>query len=97
MIVLSIPDWGATPFGRGSGRDLAQVSAQIDAFNAAAREATLARGAAWMDVTPISRTAVSDPAMSAHDGLHPSAAMYARWAELALPVAMAALRTPASH
>ena len=92
VIVLSIPDWGATPFGHGSGRDLAQVSAQIDAFNAAAHAETSARRAAWVDVTPVSRDVAHDPTLAAHDGLHPSAAMYARWVELVLPVAEGRLR-----
>lgn len=91
VIALSIPDWGATPFGRASGRDLANVSAQIDAFNTAAHARVQARGAAWIDITPVSRQAALDPALSAHDGLHPSAVMYARWVDLALPAARAAL------
>ena len=90
MIVLSTPDWGATPFGHGSGSDLATITAQIDAFNAAAREATKARGASWVDVTPVSREVTHDPSLAAHDGLHPSASMYAKWVELLLPVAEAA-------
>ena len=97
VIVLSIPDWGATPFGHANGRDLAQVSAQIDAFNAAARAETSTRGAVWVDVTPVSREVTQHPELAAHDGLHPSAAMYARWVELVLPVAMAALRASTSH
>lgn len=94
VIVLSIPDWGATPFGQASGRDLAQVSAQIDAFNATAHEATKVHGAAWVDVTPVSREVTHHPELAAHDGLHPSAAMYARWVDLVLPVAATALREP---
>ena len=36
MLVLSFPDWGATPFGAGSGRDLATIEIETDEFNAAA-------------------------------------------------------------
>ena len=92
VIVLSTPDWGATPFGHGSGRDLEVISMQIDAFNAAAHAETSARGAAWIDVTPISREVPQHPEYVAHDGLHPSGAMYAKWVELVLPVAEAHLR-----
>ncbi len=92
VIVLSTPDWGATPFGHGSGRDLKTISRQINAFNAAARAETAARGAAWVDVTPVSREVVQHPEYVAHDGLHPSPAMYSRWVELVLPVAEARLR-----
>jgi len=92
VIVLSIPDWGATPFGHASGRELAAVSAQIDAFNASARADVRVRGASWVDVTPVSREVAHDASLAAHDGLHPSASMYAKWVELALPVAQARLR-----
>jgi len=92
VIVLSTPDWGATPFGHASGRDTAKITAQIDAFNATAHAATSARGASWVDVTPVSREVAHDPSLAAHDGLHPSAAMYARWVALVLPVAESRLR-----
>jgi lysophospholipase L1-like esterase len=99
VIVLSIPDWGATPFGHASGRELAHVSVQIGAFNAAAQSAASARGAAWVDVTPVSREVTNHPELAAHDGLHPSAAMYARWVELVLPIAEMRLRkdVPRAH
>ncbi len=97
VIVLSIPDWGATPFGHRSGRDLAQVTAQVDAFNATARAATGVHGAAWVDVTPVSREVTNHPELAAHDGLHPSSAMYARWVDLTLPVAQARLRARTTH
>lgn len=87
VLVLSIPDWGATPFGTGSGRDLARVAAQIDAFNAAARALCEEAGVAFVDITPLSRARGGEAAMTADDGLHPAAAMYALWAREALPVA----------
>ncbi|MBK0027656.1 SGNH/GDSL hydrolase family protein [Stenotrophomonas sp. S48] len=87
VLVLSFPDWGFTPFGVGSGRDLAQVAAQTDAFNAAAAAISEAHGVAFVDITDISRAHGHDPAMIADDGLHPSAAMYALWSARALPVA----------
>lgn len=84
VLVLSIPDWGVTPFASGSGRDTARIAAELDAYNAIAREETIRAGAAFVDITPISR---DYPALLADDGLHPSAAQYALWAEAALPVA----------
>ena len=94
MLVLSIPDWGATAFGRDSGRDLARVSREIDAFNQAARKRCAGRGVAFVDITPVSRERGGEADMLAADGLHPSAAMYALWAELALPATRALLRQP---
>ena len=87
VLVLSIPDWGTTAFGRASGRDLAQVSRELDGYNAAARASCDAHGVAFVDLTTISRARGAEPAMLAEDGLHPSAAMHAQWARIALPVA----------
>jgi lysophospholipase L1-like esterase len=87
VLVLSIPDWGITPFGAASGRDLAQVSRELDAFNAEAREICEAHGVAFVDITGVSRERGGEPAMLAEDGLHPSTSMHALWTALALPVA----------
>ena len=85
VLVLSIPDWGVTPFGRGSGRDVAVIAAELDAYNAVNHEETARRGVAWVDIAPVSRARGGE--LVADDGLHPSAALYAEWAALALPVA----------
>jgi lysophospholipase L1-like esterase len=87
VLVLSIPDWGATRFGRDCGRDLMAVAHELDAFNAVARDICAAHGVAFVDLTAVSRERGADAAMLADDGLHPSAAMHARWTQLALPVA----------
>jgi lysophospholipase L1-like esterase len=87
VLVLSIPDWGSTRFGAESGRDLARVSRELDAFNAAARDTCASLGVAFVDITAVSRERGNEPAMLAGDGLHPSAAMHALWADAALPVA----------
>ena len=87
VLVLSIPDWGATRFGRDCGRDLVAVARELDAFNAVARDICAAHGVAFVDITAVSRERGTDAAMLADDGLHPSAAMHARWTQLALPVA----------
>ena len=83
VLVLSIPDWGVMPFAEG--RDREGIGREIDAFNAANREESLARGVRYLDVTGISREAASDPGLVAEDGLHPSGTQYRRWAEVAIP------------
>lgn len=88
VLVLSIPDWGVTPFARDSGRDLQQIADELDAYNAAAREVCVAHGVVFVDITGISRDGGDAADMLADDGLHPSTAMYARWTAEALPVAM---------
>lgn len=94
VLVLSIPDWGVTPFAIASGRDRDRIARELDAFNAAAQAACEARGIAFVDITAASRTHGGEPAMLADDGLHPSAAMYAQWTRLALPVARRLLSPP---
>lgn len=91
VLVLSFPDWGVTAFGRTSGRDLRQVARETDAYNAAARAVCARHGVAFVDITPASRDGGDAPDMLAEDGLHPSATMYARWAQQALTVAAAQL------
>jgi lysophospholipase L1-like esterase len=75
VIVVSIPDWGVTPFAEG--RDRAKIAREIDQFNAINREEAQRAGARWVDITPISRR--SDAALVAADGLHPSGKQYAEW------------------
>lgn len=89
VIVLSIPDWSMTPFGRGRNN----VSNEIDAFNAINQKETAARGAFHVDITPISRQAPQDRSLIADDGLHPSGKMYARWVDLLVPIALQALES----
>ena len=89
VVVLSIPDWGVTPFA--ANRDGARIAAEIDGYNAVNRDESARAGAAYVDVTPESREGATNRALLAGDGLHPSAVMYAAWARLALPGARAAL------
>jgi lysophospholipase L1-like esterase len=89
VIVLSIPDWGVTPYA--SGRDRDHIANEIDAFNSVNREETEKAGANYVDVTPFSRKAASDSSLIASDGLHPSGRMYREWARLAYLEALKAL------
>jgi len=86
VLALSIPDWGVTPFAAASGRDTRHIARDIDAHNATAGQCCKARNVAWVDVTFATRQQAA-ASMLVDDGLHPSAAMYARWTELALPEA----------
>ena len=86
VIVLSIPDWGVTPFA--GDRDSKKIADEINQYNAVNRAETEKAGAHYIDITPVSREAVNDPSLIAGDGLHPSGKMYAEWARLALPVVL---------
>jgi lysophospholipase L1-like esterase len=91
VIVLSIPDWGATPFA--AGPDRARIGAEIDRFNAINREETKRAGARYVDVTPESREAPNRPELIAGDGLHPSGKMYGQWVRLVLSETKASIET----
>ncbi len=92
VMVLSIPDWGVTPFAVGSGRDTVRIAQELDAYNAAARAICERRGVAFVDIAPVSRERGAAAKMLADDGLHPSAMMYSEWTADALPVALRLLR-----
>jgi lysophospholipase L1-like esterase len=84
VVVLSIPDWGVTPFAIGRRVDL--IAKEIEIFNTVNREETESAGAHYVDITPISLQVLEDPSLVALDGLHPSGIMYKLWAEEAFPV-----------
>lgn len=81
VFVLSIPDYGVTPFGSANAQ---QISAEIDAFNAVNLEITDSLAVRYFDITPISRLAANDAALLANDELHPSGKMYRLWVSLML-------------
>ncbi|PUZ24541.1 Lysophospholipase L1 [Chitinophaga costaii] len=87
VVVLSIPDWGVTPFG--AGRNPEKITAEINAYNAANRRITATLGAHYTDITPGSRKAATDASLLVADGLHPSGKEYRLWA-----AALAALAAP---
>jgi lysophospholipase L1-like esterase len=89
VLVLSIPDWSVTPFAEDHHR--AKITDEINAFNAINRSESERLGVHYLDVTPISRLAAEDSSLLAADGLHPSGKMYARWADLVLPIALSIL------
>jgi lysophospholipase L1-like esterase len=92
VIVLSIPDWGNTDFGRGQDRP--RITAEIDSFNEVNRAESEASGALYVDITPITRLPLEEGGMLAQDGLHPSGQMYGRWVTQLLPVVRKALGLP---
>lgn len=89
VFVLSIPDWGITPFAAGQG---STISPQIDQFNAINKQISTAAGVNYLDITGISRQAKNDPDLIASDGLHPSGKMYSEWVKLLGPMVAAKLK-----
>ena len=92
-LLVSIPDWGVTDFAGKDARGPTAIGAEIDAFNAVAREEARRAGIAFVDVTDISRSA-AHRAQLVEDGLHPGAQQYRAWAMRIAPAARTALEAP---
>ena len=84
FFVISIPDWGASPYGFGFDR--AKVSKEINEFNSVVKEESEKRGLRYFDITAISRRALIDRTLIASDGLHPSGKMYKLWVDKMIPI-----------
>ncbi len=78
VFVVSIPDYGYTPFGKTKQ---ATISKAIDDFNAVNKRITLAAGIRYVNITDISRKGFEQPTLVAADGLHPSGLQYSKWVE----------------
>jgi lysophospholipase L1-like esterase len=77
VFVVSIPDWGATPYAKG--RDVTQITKEINQYNAIGKEESENVGVSFTDITALSRQAKTDASLVAPDGLHPSGKMYTLW------------------
>jgi lysophospholipase L1-like esterase len=89
VVVLSIPDWGVTPFA--ADRNRVQIATEIDAYNAANKAIADNMRVPYLDITPFTREAAQDHTLLASDGLHPSGKDYARWAKALVSVLQQAL------
>ena len=92
VMVLSIPDWGVTPFADGKNRG--KIKKQINRFNVVNRNETQRKDAHYFDITTISRRLGNDPNYLSDDLLHPSEKMYTLWVNLIFPTAYKILRNP---
>lgn len=79
VFVVSIPDYGYTPFGKPNQRAISQG---IDAFNSMHETITKKLGIKYFYITDISRRGLDEPDLVASDGLHPSGKMYTEWVDL---------------
>jgi lysophospholipase L1-like esterase len=81
VFVLSIPDYGYTPFGK---KEQETISKGIDAFNRINQAVAQKLKVKYYNITDISRRGLAEPDLVAFDGLHPSGKMYTEWVELIL-------------
>lgn len=79
VFVLSIPDWGATPFAEG--RDRTKITSEIDQFNLANLKITEQYKVHYIEITTGTRETKQNLSLVAEDKLHPSKKEYTRWAE----------------
>jgi lysophospholipase L1-like esterase len=78
VFVVSIPDYGFTPFGLTKQES---ITRQIDQFNEISQRISQKYHVAYYNITDISRKGLNDPTLVADDGLHPSGKMYTLWVE----------------
>lgn len=90
VIVISIPDYGVTPFGVQKGKD--SIGEEIDRFNEVNRASAFDFNVHYTDITVLSRKALLHQEYTADDGLHPSAKMYELWVDKLAPLALNILR-----
>jgi acyl-CoA thioesterase-1 len=83
VLVISIPDWGASPAGAGNR---AAIAEEIDDFNLAQEQIAIEEGVQFVDITTISRNGLSDSSLIASDGLHFSKKMHRQWLDLLYPI-----------
>jgi lysophospholipase L1-like esterase len=83
VFVVSIPDYGYTPFGKPNQ---AVISKAIDEFNAVNRRITEKKGIKYINITDLTREGLDKPEYVAGDGLHPSGKMYTRWVGRIVPI-----------
>lgn len=77
VFVLSIPDWGVTPFA--DKRNKIVISDSIDVFNQLIKKVCFENNIKFFDITDISREAELNSDLIAGDSLHPSGIMYKKW------------------
>jgi lysophospholipase L1-like esterase len=90
VFVLSIPDWGKSPFGKGSNTK--QIEDEINAFNSVTKAECKQMGIVFIDITELSRNNI-DAEFFASDKLHYSGKMHLLWAKEALKTAKEILKS----
>lgn len=78
VFVVSIPDYGYTPFGQPKQEAITRA---LNEFNAINERLARAQGVTYVHITDISRAGLEKPELVAPDKLHPSGVMYTQWAD----------------
>lgn len=83
VFVVSIPDYGVTPFGQSNAE---QIGAELDQYNAYMEQQARVFEIPFINITELSRELGNSEGALAPDNLHPSALQYSQWVELIYPV-----------
>lgn len=89
VIVMSIPNWGKSPFGQRiiseSSDPVAEtlaVSKEINTYNHLAKQIVSKYAVQWLDLGATLQAHVDDRSYYTQDGIHYSGKMHALWAQL---------------
>lgn len=91
VLVLSIPDYAFTPFGRKSGK-AKKITSDLIRYNAYAKKITSEKGVHFENITSITQLGLENPSLVAQDGLHPSEVAYTKFVNQISDFAKAALK-----
>jgi lysophospholipase L1-like esterase len=89
VFVVSIPDYGVTPFGSGESESIAR---EIDEYNRYAKSRCEDAEITFIDITSISRELGASSGALVGDGLHPSGYQYSLWTDRILPRVLALIK-----
>ncbi|MBD3636263.1 MAG: SGNH/GDSL hydrolase family protein [Crocinitomicaceae bacterium] len=78
VFVVSIPDYGYTPFGKKKQK---QISERLKIYNSICKKVSKEKGVTFYNITPISQSNPDDITLVAKDGLHPSGKQYGMWVD----------------
>ena len=79
VFVLSVPDWGITPYASGKDREL--ITKEISKYNLVNKNIAEEYKVQYINITS-QTSAFTDEEAFAEDQLHPSGKEYSRWAQL---------------
>lgn len=83
VFVVSIPDYGVTPFGSSNSESIAE---ELDMYNAFMEGVCAEREIPFINITEISRTLGDGENALSYDKLHPSGFQYGMWVDEMYPV-----------
>ncbi len=79
VVVISIPDYGITPFAQNRNPD--KIGLELDSYNEINLQIAEKYNTWYVNITDISRSGKGNSTFLAEDQLHPSALQYKLWVE----------------